>query len=133
MSSGQQIPPWLQEQIAKMQQTQQSLQSILMQKQQLELEQLESDKALEELKKAGEGDTVYKHAGSILIKSNIKDLTEDIQERKELAKTRSTVLSKQEERVKTSLKEQEVKINEMLHSAKGGASSQPPPKNEPSK
>jgi len=133
MSSGQQIPPWLQEQIAKMQQTQQSLQSIMMQKQQLGLEQVESDKALEELKKAGEGDTVYKHAGSILIKSNIKDLTADIQERKELAKTRSTVLSKQEERVKTSLKEQEAKINEMLHSAKGGASSQPPPKNEPPK
>ncbi|MEX2060197.1 MAG: prefoldin subunit beta, partial [Nitrosopumilaceae archaeon] len=34
MSSGQQIPPWLQEQLSKMQQTQQSLQSILFQKQQ---------------------------------------------------------------------------------------------------
>ncbi len=49
MSSGQQIPPWLQEQLVKMQQAQQNLQSIMAQKQQLELEQLESDKALEEL------------------------------------------------------------------------------------
>jgi prefoldin beta subunit len=49
MASGQQIPPWLQEQLVKMQQAQQNLQSIMAQKQQLELEQLESDKALEEL------------------------------------------------------------------------------------
>jgi len=51
MSSGQQIPPWLQEQIMKMQQSQQSLQSIHMQTQQLGMELAESDKALEELKK----------------------------------------------------------------------------------
>ncbi len=49
MATGQQIPPWLQEQLVKMQQAQQNLQSIMAQKQQLELEQLESDKALEEL------------------------------------------------------------------------------------
>ena len=42
MSSGQQIPPWLQEQLAKMQQSQQNLQSIMAQKQQLEIEQLET-------------------------------------------------------------------------------------------
>ena len=51
MSAGQQMPPWLQEQIAKMQQSQQNLQSILMQKQQVEMENAESDRALEELKK----------------------------------------------------------------------------------
>jgi len=46
MSSGQQVPPWLQEQLVKMQQAQQNLQSILAQKQQLEIEKLESEKAL---------------------------------------------------------------------------------------
>ena len=46
MSTGQQIPPWLQEHLMKMQQAQQNLQSILAQKQQLEMEQLESEKAL---------------------------------------------------------------------------------------
>ena len=105
MSSGQQIPPWLQEQIMKMQQSQQSLQSIHMQKQQLGMELAESDKALEELKKASDDDPVYKHAGSILIKSNKKDLIAELEERKELANTRSTVLVKQEKRVKESIKE----------------------------
>lgn len=123
MSSGQQIPPWLQEQLSKMQQSQQNLQSILYQKQQLEIENLETDKALEELKKAADDDTVYKHTGSILIKSNKTDLISDLEERKELAKTRVTVLSKQEERVKESLKEQESKINEMMRGSTSGATS----------
>ena len=63
MSAGQQMPPWLQEQIAKMQQSQQNLQSILMQKQQVEMENAESDRALEELKKASDDDQVFKYAG----------------------------------------------------------------------
>ncbi len=132
MSSGQQIPPWLQEQLAKMQQSQQNLQSIMAQKQQLEIDHMETEKALDEIKKAGENDDVYKHAGSILIKSTKKDLIEDLEERKELAKTRTNVLAKQEEQVKQSLKEQESKITEMMKGQTTGStntqqtSTQPP-------
>jgi len=114
MSAGQQMPPWLQEQIGKMQQSQQNLQSILMQKQQVEMENAESDRALEELKKASDGDQVFKYAGSILIKSDKKSLIDELEEKKELSKTKTTVLAKQEERLKTSLQEQEQKIQEML-------------------
>jgi len=114
MSAGQQMPPWLQEQIGKMQQSQQNLQSILMQKQQVEMENVESDRALEELKKASDDDQVFKYAGSILIKSDKKSLIDELEEKKELSKTKSTVLAKQEERLKTSLQEQEQKIQEML-------------------
>ena len=125
MSSGQQMPPWLQEQIAKMQQSQQNLQSILMQKQQVEMENAESDKALEELKKASDDDNVYKYAGSILIKSDKKSLIDELEEKKELAKTKSTVLAKQEERLKTSLQEQEQKIQEMLKNPTSGNTDKP--------
>ena len=114
MSAGQQMPPWLQEQIGKMQQSQQNLQSILMQKQQVEMENAESDRALEELKKASDNDQVFKYAGSILIKSDKKSLIDELEEKKELSKTKTTVLAKQEERLKTSLQEQEQKIQEML-------------------
>ena len=114
MSAGQQMPPWLQEQIGKMQQSQQNLQSILMQKQQVEMENAESDRALEELKKVSDGDQVFKYAGSILIKSDKKSLIDELEEKKELSKTKTTVLAKQEERLKTSLQEQEQKIQEML-------------------
>ena len=134
MSSGQQIPPWLQEQLTKIQQSQQNLQSIIAQKQQLEIEQLETEKALEEIKKAEDTVPVYKHAGSILIKSNKNELMTDLEERKELAKTRATVLSKQEERVKESLKEQESKINEMIkRETAGKTNTQQSTKTDPSK
>ncbi len=117
MSSNQQIPPVVQEQLAKLQQTQQNFQSILMQKQQLESEKLEIEKALEELKKASDDELVFKHAGTIMIKSNKKDLIEELEEQVELAKTKASLLVKQEERLKTTLKEQETKIQEMIQNS----------------
>ena len=133
MSTGQKMPPWLQEQLMKMQQTQQNLQSIMAQKQQLAIDQTESDKAIEELNKAGDDDTVYKHAGSILIKSNKKDLIAELEENKELAKTRSTVLEKQEARIKQSLQEQEAKINEMMKGGGSKSGTQQPSETNPRK
>ncbi|HYL65941.1 MAG TPA: prefoldin subunit beta [Nitrosopumilaceae archaeon] len=121
MSSGeQQIPPWLQEQVGRLQQLQQNLQSIMGQKQHLEMEQLETERALEILKKAGDNDAVFKNAGSILIKSTKASLIAELEEKKELANTRITVLSKQETRVKENLKEAEIKIKEMLRGPSEG-------------
>ena len=117
MSSNQQIPPMVQEQLAKLQQTQQNFQSILMQKQQVESEKLETGKALEELKKTSDDELVFKHAGTIMIKSNKKDLIEELEEQVELAKTKASILVKQEERLKTTLKEQETKIQEMIQNS----------------
>jgi len=114
MSSNQQIPPLVQEQLAKLQQTQQNFQSIQMQKQQLESEKHETEKALEELKKASDDESVFKHAGTIMIKSNKKDLIDELEEHIELAKTKASLLVKQEERLKTALKEQETKIQEIM-------------------
>jgi len=114
MSSNQQIPPLVQEQLAKLQQTQQNFQSILMQKQQLESEKHETEKALEELKKASDNESVFKHAGTIMIKSNKKDLIDELEEQIELAKTKASLLVKQEERLKIALKEQETKIQEIM-------------------
>lgn len=123
MSTGQ-MPPWLQEQLMKLQQSQQNLQSIMTQKQHLEIERAETEKALEELKKASDGDAVFKHAGTVLIKSTKQELIDELEEKREMAKTRATVIEKQETRVKETLKEQEAKITEMM---KGGPASSPPP------
>ena len=114
MSSNQQIPPLVQEHLARLQQTQQNFQSIMIQKQQLESEKLETEKALEELKKASDDESVFKHAGTIMIKSNKKDLIDELEEQVELAKTKASLLVKQEERLKTTLKEQETKIQEIM-------------------
>ncbi|HET8719588.1 MAG TPA: prefoldin subunit beta [Candidatus Nitrosotenuis sp.] len=134
MSSGQQIPPWLQEQLMKLQQSQQNLQSIMAQKQQLDIDQMESEKALEELKKIADNDPVYKHAGSILIKSTKSGLIAELEEKKELSNTRAAVLVKQESRLRESIKEQETKINEMIRGPQkpsSGVSNQQSPGRNP--
>ncbi len=114
MSTGEQVPPWLQEQVGRLQQLQQNLQSIILQKQHLETEQLETERALEALKKAADTDAVYKAAGSILVKSTKASLVSELEEKKELANTRLTVLTTPETRLKENLKEAETKIREML-------------------
>ena len=68
----------------------------------------------EELKKASDDESVFKHAGTIMIKSNKKDLIDELEEQIELAKTKASLLVKQEERLKIALKEQETKIQEIM-------------------
>lgn len=116
-----QIPPWLQEQIKAFQQTQNSLQGVITQMQQVEAERLDAERALEELQKASDEDAVYKQAGSILIKSDRKSLTDDLQERMELAKTRVMVLEKQKKRLEETFREQEAKINAAIRGGAAGA------------
>jgi len=65
-----------------------------------------------------------------LIKSTKQELISELEEKQEMAKTRVTVLEKQETRVKESLKEQESKINEMM---KAGSTKSPPAENNPRK
>src|ERR687885_2263758 len=124
--SEQELPPWLREQVARLQQLQQNLQAIMMQKQQVELEVVETDRALEEIKKTGVEDVVYKSAGPLLIKSKKDDVIKELEEKKELSNTRVMVLTKQETRVKDNLKEVENKINQMIRGAQGSAGSSVP-------
>jgi prefoldin beta subunit len=123
--SEQELPPWVREQVSRLQQLQQNLQAIMMQKQQLEVELAETDRALQELNKASPDDAIYKNAGSVLIKAKKEDVLKELGEKKELSNTRVMVLGKQETRVKENLKEVENKINEMIRGmqAGGGVSS----------
>jgi len=114
LSQENELPPWLKEQISRLQQLQQNLQAIMMQKQQIELEIVETERALEELSKTTTSDSIYKAAGPLLIKSEKDTMEKELTEKKELANTRVMVLGKQEVRVKENLKEVENKINQML-------------------
>lgn len=118
MSEEVELPPQLQEQLVRLQQLQQTLQSVVNQKQQVELELSESDKALAELDKSTDDTPVYKSVGSILVKSNRQTLLAELKERKELLTTRVTVLGKQEERTRERLKEIQEKLQERLKGPK---------------
>jgi prefoldin beta subunit len=115
--SEQELPPWFKEQLARFNQMQQNLQMIQMQKQQIEVEIVEIDKALEELKKINVEDSVYKTAGPVLIKAKRDDVVKELEEKKELSNTRVMVLTKQETRVRENLKEIQTKIDEMVRGA----------------
>ena len=127
VSSPQQVPPWLQEHIQQYQQAQQNLQVILVQKQQLDMERIESEKALEELRAADDERPVYKHAGMILIKSSRSALLEEIEERKALAATRAQVLEKQESRLKDAIREKEAQIKSMMQGGPAAGAAPPVP------
>ena len=112
-----QLPPQIQEQLLRLQQLQQTLQAVVTQKQQLDLELNETDRALGELEKVTDQTPIYKSVGSILIKYERQTLMSELKERKELLNTRVTVLGKQEERAKDKIKEIQQRLQEKL----GGA------------
>jgi len=108
------LPPWLKEQLARFEQIQQNLQAVLVQKQQVELEQAEAEKALEELGKSSNSDQIYKFAGNLLIKVSRDAIVKELGEKKELASTRSLVLAKQEARFRENLKDIQAKIDSSM-------------------
>lgn len=108
------LPPQVQERLLRLQQLQQTLQSVVTQKQQLELELTETDQALAELSKLDENAIIYKSIGSLLVKAEKANVTTELTERKELLNTRITVLGKQEERIRTQAKDLQTRLQKDL-------------------
>ena len=108
------LPPQVQERLLRLQQLQQTLQSVLAQKQQVEMENTEVDHTLAELQKTADDAVIYKSAGSLLVKAEKAKVTEELVERKELLSTRSKVLSRQEERLRSQVKDVQTKLQEDL-------------------
>ena len=114
MSKEIRLPPAVQERLLRLQQLQETLQNVVAQKQQLELELLEIDQATNHLEKSDDDVAIYKSIGSLLIETEKTKITEDLKERKELSNMRVSVLSKQEERLRTQLKEIQEKLQKDL-------------------
>lgn len=108
------LPPQVQERFLRLQQLQQTLQSVLTQKQQVDLEQTEVEQTLNELEKTAEDAIIYKSAGSLLVKTKKIKVTEELVEHKELLNTRTKVLARQEERLRSQVKEVQTKLQEDL-------------------
>ncbi len=108
------LPPWLKEQLARYEQIQQNLQAVLIQKQQVDLELAETEKALEELNRAADSEQIYKYAGNLLIKVTKDAILRELMDKKELGSTRTLVLQKQESRFRDSLKDIQSKIDETM-------------------
>jgi len=109
------LPPQVQERLLRLQQLQQTLQSVMSQKQQVDAEQNETEQTLTELQKTTDDAVIYKAIGSLLVKAEKAKVTEELVERKELLTTRTTVLARQEERLRSQVKEVQTKLQEDLN------------------
>jgi len=118
MSEGVDLPPQVQEDLVRLQQLQQTLQAVVTQKQQLEIEMSETDRALAELEKVTADTPVFKSIGSILVKADREGLLADLKDKKELLNTRVTVLGRQEERTRERMKDIQQKLQEKLRPGK---------------
>lgn len=79
--------------IGQLQRIEQSMQNILMQKQQFQAQLMEIDSAINELKGSDES---YKIVGNIMVKANKDDLSKDLKQKKELVELRIKTIEKQE-------------------------------------
>jgi len=121
------LPAPVQERLLRLQQVQQTLQAIITQKQQIELEIGEIDIALEEMQKTADDCPIYKSVGSILVKTEKSKITTELTERRELLNTRLSVLAKQEERTRTQMKDLQTKLQQDLTPTSSFPAESPPP------
>ena len=110
---GVKITPEAQQILLELQAFQQQMQTVLIQKETLNIQNMEIDKALEELGKVKDED-VFKAVGPILIKSDKEKLKKELNEKKETIDLRLKSLQKQENRMKERLEESQKKLEEIL-------------------
>jgi prefoldin beta subunit len=100
MSNLGQLPPQVQERFQRLQNLQTTLQQLLAQKQQIEMEKMESEKALETLKEVTADSKVYKSVGAVLVERPKDDVVKELDERVEFLAMRLKVIVKQEDKTK---------------------------------
>ena len=88
----------------------QSIQNLLMQKQMFQLELVETENALNELKNMKKTEDVFKMVGSLMFKSDKGSLTKDLTKKKDLLNLRMKSIEKQEEDIKKRLLETRKKV-----------------------
>jgi prefoldin beta subunit len=110
------LTPEAQQILMEMQASQQQIQAVLMQKESLNLQNAEIDKALEEMKKTEEKE-VFKVVGPVLIKAEKTKVEKEFEEKKELIDVRLKSLKKQEDRLKEKIKESQEKFEKQFKPA----------------
>ena len=99
------------EEIAQLQLYEQSLQNILIQKQQFQSQSLEIESALKELEKTKEA---YKIVGNIMVLSKKEELKEDLESKKETVSIRIKTLEKQENQIREKAKRLQEAISKKI-------------------
>jgi len=105
-----------QEKISQLQLYEQSLQNILLQKQQFQSQIGEIDSALKELKTSTES---YKIVGNIMVRAEKDTLKKDLEEKNSALKLRIETLEKQEEKIKSKAESLQAEIMQKMEDKDG--------------
>jgi prefoldin beta subunit len=114
MSSIEQLPPNVQEKIQRLQQLQNTMQQLLIQKQRIEIEITESTKALETLQETNQDSKIFKSVGAVLVERPLDKVTKELQERVEFQEMRMKVIKRQEDKTKERLTEIQTNLQKEL-------------------
>lgn len=92
---------------------QNQLQTVMLQKESLKLQNLEIERALEELSKTNQKNA-YKITGQIMVNKSVDELKQELNELKEDIDIKVKSLEKSEERINNKLKELQSKLKDVL-------------------
>ncbi|RLG75886.1 MAG: prefoldin subunit beta [Thermoprotei archaeon] len=117
------VPPEVQQNLVKLQQLQNQLAQIVTERNILQNELREIEKALAILRELGEDAEVYRSAGHLLIRVKKEDAVKELEDRKEIIEIRLKSLEKQESLVRSRINEVQSQVNKYLAKLYGGKSS----------
>ncbi len=99
--------------VGQFQQYQQQLQAVLIQKETMQLQLMEMNKALEELDST-KNEKAYKITGQIMVSKPVEELKKELGETKEAIEVRINSLGKTEEKITGKLKEMETELRKLV-------------------
>ena len=114
------LPEKVKEQVMRLQQLQNTLQALVLQRQSAELELRNVERAIEELEKTSDDAVVYKSAGPLLVRRDKESLVKELSERKEILNARLKVLERQEERTRERIRELQSSVQKEISSRIAG-------------
>jgi prefoldin beta subunit len=112
--SSEQLPPSIQQQVARLQQLQQTLNVMIAERQRLQAELEEINQALEELGKSSDDVVVYKAVGPILVQVPKERIVSELSEKRDLNDMRLKVIEKQEARTRSQIEELQKELQNLL-------------------
>lgn len=112
--------PELEKALMEYQNLERQLQTIVLQKHQLQLQVNEINLAQEELKRVKSD--IYKSVGSVMLKTTREDAEKDLKEKKDLADIRVNTLGKQEEKLRGHMQIIQKKLEDKMKGLRADAS-----------
>ncbi len=108
------IPPELQQYLVKLQQLRAKLNQILTEKNIVQAQLREAERALEILRNLSSETPIYRSAGHLMVRVSKEEAERDLSDKKDILELRLKSLEKQESSLNTEIKGIEGKINEIL-------------------